>query len=106
MNEVMNLLQKMSTDMSSFVARQNQLEANHEQSFKGLEEAVSEIRDVLNEVIYGGKKPERDKNMSCTGELATPSTTGVNIPMGISRGIVSTVLSPVNEQVQTFLHLQ
>ncbi|OIT20080.1 hypothetical protein A4A49_39442 [Nicotiana attenuata] len=119
MNEIMNMMQKMSTEMSRFVARQNQLEANHEQVCRGQEEALNEIREVLNEVIHGGKRPERDKNPNHGeelyspndkpfefGELATPSTTGINTLLGLSGVGMSSTLPPINKPIQTSTHLQ
>lgn len=60
MNEVISILQKISLDMSGYEARQEQLEASHEQSCRTQYEALNKLREVLNEVMKGGKRPERD----------------------------------------------
>lgn len=74
MNEVMNILQKISLDMSNFAARQEQLEINHEQSCRTQDEALNELREVLNEVVLGEKRPERDKELTYNGgELYSPN---------------------------------
>lgn len=74
MNEVMEVLKKISLDMTSFTARQDQLEANQEQTSRNQEEAISELREVLNEVIHGGRRPEWDKFVTHNGgELYSPN---------------------------------
>lgn len=74
MNEVMDALHKISTEMSGYAARQDQLEAAQEQSSKQQDESLNNLRQVLNEVIHGGNRPERDKKpLLGDGELYSPS---------------------------------
>ncbi|OIS95810.1 hypothetical protein A4A49_25944 [Nicotiana attenuata] len=98
-SNVMEVLKRISLDMSSFTARQDLLEAHQEQSNKNQEEALSELREVLNDVIHG-KRPEREKSVTQGGgelyspndrpfdfgDLASPSSTVANtstIPMNL-----------------------
>lgn len=74
MSEVMCVLHKISMDMPSFTVRQELLEAFQEQNSRHQEESLSELREVLNEDIHGGKRPERDKKLAHDeGELYSPS---------------------------------
>lgn len=108
MNEVVSALHKISMDISSFTDRHEQLEVVQEQSIRHQEESFSELREVLNEVIHGGKRPERDKKVTHDeGELyshsdkpfdfedvATPSTSNVNNTSS------NALISPVSALIQ------
>lgn len=73
MNEVVSLLQKLATDVSGFTARQDQLESSQEQSSRIQEEVLGKIRDVLNEVVHGGRRPEGGNSLATTeGVIYSP----------------------------------
>lgn len=75
MSEVTEALKKISTEVSTFTARQDQLEAIQEQTCRNQEQALSELREVLNEVIHDMERPERDKSVAYSGgELTLPTT--------------------------------
>lgn len=107
-NEVVSLLQKLTTDVSGFIARQDQLEASQEQSSKMQEEALGELKDVLNEVVYGGRRPERGKSLAATegeiysphdmtfdfGEIMTPNASATG------RSVTQSIPPPASVQVQ------
>lgn len=73
MSEVIDALHKISMDMSCFTAEQEQLEVVQEQNSRHQEESISELREVLNEVIHEGKQRERDKVAHKEGDLYSPS---------------------------------
>ncbi|OIT21824.1 hypothetical protein A4A49_56398, partial [Nicotiana attenuata] len=78
--EVVEMLHKMAADMSSFTARQDQLEAFQARTCKNQEETVNDLREVLNEVIHGSRRLERGKDIDTRGgELYSPS----DLPLSI-----------------------
>lgn len=109
MSEVMSTLHKISSEMSNFSNRQEQLPAAQEQSRSQQEESFNDLRVVINKVIHGGKRPERDKKTPHEdgelyspndrpfdfGDLAIPSTCNMNLAP------VSTVTSSVNALIQS-----
>lgn len=77
---VMEMLYNMAADLFSFTTRQDQLEAFQVQTCKNQEEVVNDLREVLNEVINGSRRPERGKNIDPQGgELYSPS----DLPLSI-----------------------
>lgn len=59
--------------MSNFGVRQDLLEATQEQSCRTQDEALSELREVINEVVHGGTRSERDKSTTFSeGEIYSP----------------------------------
>lgn len=69
MSEVINVLYKISADITRFSHRREQVEARQEQVIRAQKLALRELQDV----VHGGKRTERDKGPTPNGsELYSP----------------------------------
>ncbi|OIT22895.1 hypothetical protein A4A49_34336 [Nicotiana attenuata] len=80
MNAVMNMPHKRETEVTQFCREAEPARSKSRAVLPHHEKAMSEMREVLNRVIHAGKRHERDKGLSYSGEeLYSPNDKPFNL---------------------------